>query len=90
MNRGFEWQKENLCGLLKVMMVRANLLENLILPLEKDESLVLSFCQSLLVTKDSKIIYKTENQFLEEKVPDVILLLINVGDPVLVNAVWRC
>jgi hypothetical protein len=89
-NRGFEWQKENLCGLLKVMMVRANLLENLILPLEKDESLVLSFCQSLLVTKDSKIIYKTENQFLEEKVPDVILLLINVGDPVLVNAVWRC
>ena len=65
----------------------SSLLETLVNPLIEDNSLSLSFCQSLLVDESSNIIYKTENKLLEEKLAGRDFVVSQMfGDTVLVNA----
>ncbi|MDD4969933.1 MAG: glycosyltransferase [Paludibacter sp.] len=65
----------------------STLLENLVKPLLEDESLVLSFCQSLLVDDSGEIIYKTECHQLEQSINGRDFVASQMfGDTVLVNA----
>jgi glycosyltransferase involved in cell wall biosynthesis len=63
------------------------LLENLIEPLIEDPSIVLSYCQSLLVTDKGEIKWKTENRNLNETIAGRDFVVSRMfGDTVLVNA----
>jgi glycosyltransferase involved in cell wall biosynthesis len=63
------------------------LLETLVKPLLEDETIVLSFCQSLLVTDEGDIIYKTESRKIEQSLKgrDFVASCM-FGDTILVNA----
>jgi len=63
------------------------LLETLVKPLLEDETIVLSFCQSLLVTDEGDIIYKTESRKLEQCLKGRDFVASSMfGDTILVNA----
>jgi glycosyltransferase involved in cell wall biosynthesis len=63
------------------------LLENLITPLIADSSLVLAFAQSLVVTTEGNIIYRTVHPLLHQKLSgrDFVVSYM-FADPVLINA----
>lgn len=64
-----------------------SLLESILQPLLKDESVVLSYCQSMLVYDNGMIGYKTQNTQLEETIPGWKFVKSRMfGDTSIVNA----
>ena len=63
------------------------LLETLVKPLLEDKTIVLSFCQSLLVTDEGEIIFKTESKKIEQCLIGRDFVTSSMfGDTILVNA----
>ena len=87
-NRGFELATGDFIWIAESDdWCEATLLETLVEPLLKDDSIVLSFCQSLIVTEQGEIVYKTETKKYEEIVFGRDFVVNKMfGDTVLVNA----
>jgi len=63
------------------------LLETLIKPLLANETIVLSYCQTILVNEEGEILYRTENNRTEQTISGFEFVKLRMfGDTVLVNA----
>lgn len=63
------------------------LLETLVEPMLKDEKIVLSYCQSQVVTPNNEIIYKTQYSALTDLLEGNVFVTTHMfGDPVIINS----
>ena len=87
-NKGFEIAKGEFIWIAESDdWCESTLLETLTKPLLEDDSIILSFCQSLLLNEQGEIVYKTNTNKYEEIVSGRDFVINNMfGDTVLVNA----
>jgi len=87
-NRGFELAKGDFIWIAESDdWCETTLLENLVKPLINNDEIVLSNCQSMLISEEGKIVYQTTNKKYEEVLKGVDFVVERMfGDTVIVNA----